>query len=59
MPTSIAPVTYKMREGTVGGYARHFGEEDLKYLNDAVRGRWMRFEGVRCEGRGDLVSDTF
>jgi len=32
------PSSYKVREGKVGGYARHFGDEDLKYLNDAVGG---------------------
>jgi hypothetical protein len=42
------PSSFKVREGKVGGYARHFGEEDLQYLNDAVK-ELDRVFGYRAE----------
>lgn len=31
------PDSFKVRQGKVGGYVSHFGDEDLRYLDEAVR----------------------
>lgn len=37
MPTNPSdPNSFKVREGKVGGYIRHFSESDLQYLNNAM-----------------------
>ncbi len=30
------PASFKVREGKVGGYAKHFTEDELRYLDEAV-----------------------
>jgi len=40
------PNSFKVREGRVGGYVKHFGEADLHFLDKAI-GRLDRFFGYR------------
>jgi len=42
------PNSFKVREGRVGGYVKHFGEADLKYLDEAI-GHLDPFFGYRCD----------
>jgi len=41
------PDSYKVREGRVGGYRKHFGPDDLRYLDEAVA-MLDPFYGYRC-----------
>lgn len=43
------PDSFKVREGRVGGYVKHFGEADLRFLDEAVA-RLDRFFGYRAAG---------
>jgi hypothetical protein len=31
------PDSFKVREGSVGGYVKHFGEADLRYLDEQMK----------------------
>ncbi len=42
------PNSFKVREGRVGGYVKHFGEADLMYLDEAI-GHLDPFFGYRSD----------